>query len=63
MTHFKDFPSLSTIDNPLISRSMYAFMAFCNSVSNVVSFENRSPNFAWVIVPKLYTSLNGWTVY
>ena len=29
MTHFKDLPSLSTIDDPLIYRSMHAFMAFC----------------------------------
>jgi hypothetical protein len=29
MTHFKSLSSLSSIDDPLIYRSMHAFMAFC----------------------------------
>jgi len=47
MTHFKDLPSLSTIDAPLIYRSMHSFMAFC--IYEHMQYADDDPDLLFIL--------------
>jgi hypothetical protein len=48
MTHYKCLPSLSSIDDPLIYRTMHSFMAFC--IFEHMQYADDDPDFEDLIL-------------